>query len=483
MMLYDLLAAANIEELQGIQNIDIKRIHINTEQAINDSEKNILFICIKGANYDTHEDIQRLLDNGIFNIISEKSHDTRIIKTENTRKALALISRAFYGFPDKELIKVAITGTKGKTTVSYMLHEILSEAGIPCGIIGTNGIIYNGETYDCENSTPGSMEFYYHLRKMVDIGVTHVLCEVTSQALKQFRTFGTKFNTAVFTNLYPDHIGRNEHDNFEEYKSCKLRLFSCCENAVINLDSDFSRDFINECNNNAVGYKTYSSSCSSADVYCKKESSKCNSSDFTVNKTKFTINLPGEFNISNALCSILVAEQLGVELKYILSGLEKVKIPGRCEKVENPCGVNIIIDYAHTGESLKSILQSLKKNCKGKLYVLFGAGGDRSRLRRSGMGEAASEYADFSVITSDNPRSENRNIIICDILTGVKGKNYIVIPEREDAIKYLLSVAKKGDTVLLAGKGVQNYQEINGVKYPFDERIAVAEFYKNNFRK
>ncbi|MBR5308232.1 MAG: UDP-N-acetylmuramoyl-L-alanyl-D-glutamate--2,6-diaminopimelate ligase [Clostridia bacterium] len=446
---------------------EILHIETNTSRAIEISDGSILFICIKGAKYDTHGDIDLLIQKGIRNFVilqgynvTPKYKDINIISCEDTRKALALMTRAFCGFPDKRLCTVAVTGTKGKTTVTYMLESILRGADIKCGIIGTNGIIYDGECFSCENSTPGSCEFYLHLSRMAERGITHVVCEVTSQALKQYRTYGTVFDVGAFTNIFPDHIGKDEHESFEEYMQCKGRLFSQCKRAVINADDGFCSYYSDICRKNGVPFE----------LFCTSDGADCK------------INLPGEFNKQNAVCARSIARLLGVSEEKIAEGLASVKVSGRCERVENPAGIDIVIDYAHNGESLENILKALKKECKGRLICVFGAGGDRSRLRRSGMGEASSLFADFSIVTSDNPRSENPLDIIMDIVKGMKSEHYIVIPEREKAICYALDMAKKGDTVLLAGKGAQNYQEICGVKYPFDERIAVSQYYRNKIR-
>ena len=320
---------------------------------------------------------------------------------------------------------------------------------------------------------------------MAKAGAEYVICEITSQSLKQSRTYGTEFEIAAFTNLYPDHIGKNEHKDFEEYMVCKGKLFECCKMAVINDDDNNSEYFKKCCLSYTTPFVCFSTNNKSEKYFCRKQKSKHSNTVFYVNNNRFEISLPGDFNIQNALCTIAVATELGIEYSHIKKGLLSAKVYGRCERVESPEGVNIVIDYAHNRESLENILTALKKECKGKLYCVFGAGGDRSKLRRCGMGEAALKYADYSIITNDNPRSENPENIISDILEGMNDcvDRYTVVPKRENAINLALTLAKKGDTVLLAGKGAQNYEEICGVKYPFDERVAVSQYYKKKYNK
>lgn len=461
-------------------------IFTNTDEAIKNGDNTSLFICIKGSKYDTHNDIEKLISNGIINIIAEKeivmpdlSENVNIMYSPNTRKSLAIASRLFFGCPDKKLKIIGITGTKGKTTVSYMIKNAFEVYGINCGLIGTNGIIYGSNRYECNNSTPGAYEYYYHLKKMADSEITHVVVEITSQSLKQYRTFGTVFDIAVFTNLYPDHIGEDEHSDFNEYRLCKSRIFESCRKAVLNMDDENYNYFANVCSETKVQNISFSRFLKSADYKCKFFKMRCVSSEFRLLNNKISVPLPGDFNLTNALCASVVLLESGIPINAVVEGLKNIRIPGRCEYVENPSGVNIIIDYAHSKESLENILKALKRSFKGKLYCVFGSGGDRSTLRRSGMGEAAAKYADFSVITSDNPRSENPKSIIDDILKGIPEnfRRYTVIADREQAIFYALSKARKGDTVLLAGKGTQNFQEINGVKYHFDEREVVSRYY------
>ncbi len=492
MIMHDLFDCEIMSFDENFRNRTVGCIVTNTEEAIKNKDNSPLFICINGTKYDTHKDIEMLILEGIKDIVVEIGHevpeiadDVNIIYSKNTRKTLALASKCFYKDPGRKLTIIGLTGTKGKTTVSYMLESVLHEAGIKCGIIGTNGIIFNNQIHECENSTPGANEYYRYLKEMSDHGITHVICEVTSQSLKQYRTYGTTFEIAAFTNLYPDHIGKDEHSDFEEYRLYKSTLFESCRKAVLNMDDPNSTFFADKCLLNDIDFVYFSLQNTVAEYYCSSSKTKCISSKFRYSGKVIAIPLPGDFNIQNAMCAISILEELGLKMKHIIKGLAKVKVPGRCESVANPAGINIIIDYAHNKESLENILSTLKKDCRGKLYCVFGAGGDRSKLRRGGMGEAASKFADYSVITSDNPRTEDPDDIIKDILQGIPSdyKNYTVFPERQKAIYHILAKAKKGDTVLLAGKGAQNYEEICGIKYPFDERETVSQYYKNKITR
>ena len=473
-------------------DITVDSICTNTEDALKKAGSGMLFVCIKGSKYDTHNDIGLLVNAGICNIIVQENtviwempENINIMYSRNTRKTLAVAAKLYYECPDKKLKIIGITGTKGKTTVSYMIECALQREGKNCAIIGTNGIIYNGNTYECDNSTPSPLEYYAHLKKMTDSGVEYVIAEITSQSLKQYRTYGTTFDIAVFTNLYPDHIGKYEHRDMNEYKACKGMLFQWCRMAVINDDDENSNYFKDICRVSGKKYISFSAKNKKADYFCRKIKTKCTFSAFVLKKQKTVIPLPGRFNVYNALCAMTVLCELGVPVEKTAKAIANVTVPGRCERVDNPAGVNIIIDYAHNKESLENILAALRSNCRGKLYCVFGAGGDRSALRRTGMGEAACRYADYSIITSDNPRSEPLQKISCDIVKGFgeSRSNYILISDRKSAIHHALDIAKKGDTILLAGKGTQNYQEINGVKYPFDERDIVSQYYKSFFNQ
>lgn len=492
MKLSEYLKLANVEIPLNFIDCEIENIETDSRTALKNKNKMQLFVCIKGSNHNTHNDIATLISYGISNFVAEYIPENveipigvNVIITANPRKLLAKFAQIYYGFPDGRLTKIAITGTKGKTTVTYMLAKILECAGKKCGIIGTNGIIYDGNRIETSNSTPGSLQFYKSVFEMANCGVEYLICEVTSQGLKHYRTYGTIFDFAIFTNLFSDHICAGEHKDYDEYRAWKGTLFESCKKAIINIDDKESEYFKDICQKNSVPYFTVSANGKSANYKCRIEETGVYGTKFEVNGKKYKITIPGEFNVLNALCAVAGATLNEITYENISMGLLKTTVLGRCERVENDYGINVIIDYAHNKESLENILKTLKKECCGKIIVVFGAGGDRSKLRRYGMGKAAAEFSDFSVITSDNPRTENLNEIISDILRGMDGgkSNYIVVPQRKEAIFYALSVAEKGDTVLLAGKGAQMYEEINGIKYRFDEREIVSDYFNSKVKE
>ncbi len=489
MRLSDLLKLSGLDFSGKIyKNTEITSIENDARKIKGTDNKNILFICICGCNYDSHSEIEKLAARGVKNFVilngkcvSRKNTGINLLQVNDTRRACAILARAFYGFPDKKLKIIGITGTKGKTTTTYILKSIFDTANKACGVIGTCGIAYRDIRKETKNSTPDSIIFYKTLYEMLKSGVEYVFCEVTSQAMKQDRVYGIIFDLAIFTNLYPDHISKNEHASFEEYKAFKGKLFSVCRQALINIDSEHSGYFIDICKRNSVPVSTFSLKNDKADIFANCINVQSQHSSFEALGESYHTGLIGEYNITNSLCAISVARLFGIDDISIKKGVENAKVFGRCENVNTPNGVSVVIDYAHNKESLENILEALKKICKGKLYCVFGAGGDRSRVRRSSMGEIATKYCDLSFITSDNPRSEKLEDIISDIVENITDKNkYIIIPDRKEAIFAALSRAKSGDTVLLAGKGEQLYEEVNGIKYDFDERLVVREFYEGN---
>lgn len=473
MRLSTLLEGSGLTAPRSFCDCEIKDICTDAQKITGDNSDGILFVCIKGAKHDTHNDIDKLVRLGVPAIVTERPiclrecKNVAVINTGNTRKALALLYSTLLGHPERNLKLVGITGTKGKTTVCYMLASICRAAGEKWGIIGTNGILFGKESRETVNTTPSSPELFTALRDMAKAGVRYVFCEVTSQALKQHRAYGIDFDVGVFTNFHPDHIGRDEHQSLAEYRECKSRLFGQSRLAVLNGEDGEFGFFDGICRE--LGVKALPFYPSRAE----KEISEA-------------LCMPGDYNLANAVCACTVAKALGFCGSDILEGLSTVCVPGRCESVENPAGIRIIIDYAHEGEGLTRVLTALRKDCDGRIICVFGAGGDRSPLRRHGMGKAAVKYADLSVVTNDNPRGESPETIIADILEGMRGgeEKYTVIPDRKEAIKYALGVAREGDTVLLAGKGAQKFEEICGKRFPLDEREIVSEYYSTmNFPK
>jgi UDP-N-acetylmuramoyl-L-alanyl-D-glutamate--2,6-diaminopimelate ligase len=453
-----------------------------------------IFVCLKGAIFDGHAFFDKAADQGAGCIVvsdekmyaekTAQNHDFSVVLVKDSRKALALLSAAFFGYPSTKLFTIGITGTKGKTSTTFMVREVLESAGIKTGVIGTTGIYYGDKYEYIDNSTPESYELHRIFSEMINSGVTHVLMEVSSQALMMHRTYGINFDIGVFTNISPDHIGEHEHSSFEEYFSCKLLLFKQCKKAIINADADRISDVISAIKNANIEYITYSAKNPSADFFGENrvfEITDSLSTSFDLRGNgRIHLHTPGEFSVYNALCSAAVGMTVGVSFENVAKSLEKVRVFGRVEPVKHEkCDFAVIIDYAHNALSLESLFASVKNYNPKNIITVFGCGGNRSKLRRYDMGEISGKYSDLSVITSDNPRTEKVEDIIDDILVGMNKTNgkYVIIKDRREAIHHALSVARTGDIVLIVGKGNQLYEEIGHEKIPFDERIVVKEYF------
>ncbi len=457
-----------------------------------------VFVAAVGAVTDGHTYIPKAVENGAKTIVCElkdaydmysaKYPEVTFVLVKNSRLALAVVSAEFFGRPADKLKLIGLTGTKGKTSTSFMIAGILEEAGHSCAIIGTTGIYYAGKYEYIDNSTPESYELHRLFADMVECGVKYCVMEVSSQALMMYRVYGMRFETAVFTNISPDHIGDGEHKSFEEYLGYKGKLFTMCDKAVINADSDridFILDIIKSEN---VPCAKYSRIDENADFYGCDEKFYIDvdmKTEYTLKTStgvskRLNIMVPGKFSVYNSLCAVGVTMGMGIDADTVARALAKVKVIGRTEPVHHEKSVNpVIIDYAHNALSLESLFEAINAYNPKRIICVFGCGGNRSRLRRYDMGEISGKYADLSVITSDNPRDEELDDIMSDILVGIAktdGK-YTVIKDRRKAIHYALEHAEPGDIVVLAGKGQQDYEEIKGVKYHFDEREVVKEYY------
>ena len=472
-----------IDGIKAKGNIDIE---IN---GIDSNSKNIkpgyMFIAISGFSSDGHDFIQNAIDNGASVIVAENTdkikkanipdHITLII-SENTRKFLALSSCNFYNNPSKKFKLIGITGTKGKTTTTFMIKEILEKAGKKVGLIGTVATYINGNKIgDSDRTTPESLELQKLFNKMVEEKVEYVVMEVSSQSLKLHRVDGCEFDLVAFTNFSEDHISEKEHPDMQDYFQSKLKLFNMCKTGFVNID-DLQGNKIPKMfpENDITGYGIDNSG-----TFLAKDITITNSYvDFKVKITdrneRVKVDIPGRFTVYNALCAICICKKLGIDAENIKTALEKIKVPGRSEiKLEIP----IMIDYAHSPESLENILRAVKSYTRGRVISVFGCGGDRDTRKRPLMGEISGKIADYTIITSDNPRTEKPEEIVKQIEKGItktKGK-YEVIVDRKIAIEKAIKMANKNDIIVLAGKGHEPYQEINGVKHPFDERIIVRD--------
>ncbi len=480
MKLTKLLERIKYDILQGSDEIEITEL---TNDSRNVKEGSV-FVCISGAVRDGHDFVQEVAEKGAIVVIVEKEvtapENVTVIRVEDTRYALALTSAAYFGYPAEELKVIGITGTKGKTTTTYMVKSILEGAGHKVGLIGTIETIIGEEVIPSKNTTPESFQIHQCFRKMVEAGCDTVVMEVSSQGLMLHRTAGIPFEIGIFTNLGEDHIGPNEHKDFEDYKRCKGLLFKQCRLGIANVDDPYFQDvfqgatckvetfgFSEEADLRATNVKLLSSPGHLGVAY-KAEGLL----DMDVR-----IDIPGTFSVYNSLTAIAVCRHFGVPKETILSALAEAKVKGRIEMVKISDEFTMMIDYAHNAMSLESLLTTLKEYQPKRLVCLFGCGGNRSKARRYEMGEVSGNLADLTIITSDNPRFEEPQDIIDDIKTGIEKTdgNYVEIIDRKEAIRYAIEHAQKGDVIVLAGKGHEDYQEIKGVKYPMDERVLIAE--------
>ncbi len=479
MKLSELLNDVNYEMLSG--NADI-----SVGTPIYDSRKvqpGDVFICLKGYNVDAHKFAQSAVDKGAAAIVLSDEIDVKgaaVVKVKDTRAALAHISANYFGHPAKELISIALTGTKGKTTTACMIQSILQAGGIKTGTIGTLGIVIGDTVYKTNNTTPESFEIQQALRKMADEGCKAFVIEASSLGLKWHRTDSIEFDYGVFTNFSDDHIGAGEHESMEEYLECKKLLFKQCILGLLNRDSEVFDEIKKDalCSIETFGFREDCDVSASNGELSRRPGFLGVSFDLGgFDSYRVNIGIPGKFNIYNALAAISVCRHCGADKEAILKGLENVKVKGRVEPVQVSDKFTLLIDYAHNALSMENVLTTLKKYNPNRLITMFGAGGNRPKLRRYEMGEISGKYSDLSVITEDNSRFEDVMDIIADIEVGIKktdGK-YVVVPNRKDAIRYCIRNANEGDIIVLAGKGHEDYQEIKGVKYHMDERELIAE--------
>jgi len=484
MRLEKLLAGLEVLQINADLNTEILNITVDSRKV----KPGDIFVALRGERTDGHKYITQSVLNGAAAVLCEEKPDDNIpyVLVENTEYALAVISCNFYDNPSRDLKLIGVTGTKGKTTTSTLIKFALEGiTGKPVGIIGTNGIFtgIREHEYDHDNNpptTPMAHELQKALRMFVDAGCQYAVMEVSSHALVGNRVTGTEFEIGVFTNLAHEHL--DKHETMEKYAEAKSRLFAVAKHAVINVDDKYAGLMAAT----AVGdVWTYSLSDESADVIAKRVRLEPKFVQFAVLTLgaleQFKISIPGEFTVYNALACITTLLRLGFEIKDIANVLAQSKgVVGRIEVVPIESDYAVVIDYAHTPDSLEKVITALKNGIQGRLIVVFGCGGDRDTTKRPLMGRAVADNADIAVVTSDNPRTEDPGSIIEMILDGMSSAKceYTVIPNRREAIAYAMSIAKTGDIVLLAGKGQETYQIIGHDRIDFDERVIVSEIFK-----
>lgn len=445
----------------------------------------ILFVCLVGAFTDGHKYIQSAYDKGSRVFLCEREvdlpDDAMVIITDNTRSALADISCNFFRYPSKDIKVIGITGTKGKTTTAHIVKFLLEAGGIKTGIIGTVGSFYGDVAIPTVNTTPESYELQKTLRIMADGGCQAVVMEVSSLGLKHHRVRGTEFYCGVFTNLFPDHIGTNEHDSFEEYAYWKTQLFPMCARAIINIDDSFSKEIIDNCKCEVITYGWDNNADYVLENCEKVKLGNVLGVAFDVKAKgadkKFTVALPGEINAHNSLIALAIGDIFGVSDEDSAEGLGQVFVKGRCEIMKDTDDITVIIDYAHNGVSLKSIIDTARAYEHNRIISLFGSVGGRTECRREELGTVSGKMSDFTVITSDDPDFEDPASICEEIALYCKaaGGEYVIIPDRAKAVNYAVKMADSGDILILAGKGHEEYMKIKGEKVPFNEREEVMK--------
>ena len=480
MKLNQLLERLEYQVAQGSDEIEITTL-------INDSRKvetGSVFVCISGAVSDGHKYIPDVAEKGAAAVVVERDVEApehmTVIRVEDTRYALALMSAAYFGYPAEKLKVIGITGTKGKTTTTYMIKSILDSVGYKVGLIGTIEAIIGEKRIPAANTTPESYTIQQYFAQMVEEGCDCVVMEVSSQGLMLNRTAGIPFEIGIFTNLGHDHIGPNEHKDFDDYKRCKGLLFKQCKVGIANVDDKYFRDVFRgaTCRTETFGFseeadlRAENVRLVSRPGYLGVAYHVSGVMDFDVE-----IDIPGTFSVYNSLTAISVCRHFNVPVEKIKEALRKAKVKGRIEMIKVSDEFTLMIDYAHNAMSLESLLTTLKEYHPKRLVCLFGCGGNRSKDRRYEMGEVSGRLADLTIITSDNPRFEEPQAIIDDIKTGIGRTNgkYVEICDRKEAIRYAIEHGEPGDVIVLAGKGHEDYQEIRGVKYPMDERVLIAE--------
>ena len=473
MKLSDILKYLQVKEVAGSCDMEISGLCTDSTKV----KEGDLFFCFTGGKHDSHENILEIVNGGAAAVICEKKLDCPItqIIVESGRAQIARAAQAFYGFADKKLKIVAVTGTNGKTTVTHMLASILRSNGNSVGVIGTLGISYCEKFISPELTTPDPVYLYSVLADMAAAGVEYVFMEVSAHALYYDKIFGLDFEVGIFTNCTQDHL--DFFGNMKDYSECKKLLFKNgrCRHAVINSDDALGVELLLH-SKNAVSYGLKNP----ADVFAVGITETLDGTSFVINLEddlyQIDLCLPAEHNVYNALAAAACAKILGVKIAGIAKGLQALKkVSGRLEKVAKYNGADIFVDFAHTPDGLEKSLKSLKKLCMGKLYCLFGCGGNRDRTTRPLMGKVAADYSDVCIITSDNPRYEDPYDIISEIESGIKptGKKYVTVSEREVATEYAIRLLEKGDVLLVAGKGGEHYQEIMGIKHSYNDNTVI----------
>ncbi len=460
-------------------------------------EDGSLFVCISGTKIDAHFFLADVARNGAAAVVIEKpwlelsevirralvDAGVTVLQVPLARAALASLSAAWFDYPMDKMTVVGVTGTKGKTTVTHMIVSILKAAGRNPGLIGTNGVKIGDTHFDTTLTTPESYTLQYFGAKMVEAGVDSVVMEVSSSGLKFHRVDGIAFDYGVFTNLSPDHIGGLEHPDFADYRASKAMLFRRCREGILNADDENYLAMVKNATCKIISFGADpADDYSLTEVKYEKRNDKlgCDVKVDGIHHLEFFADMPGLFNVYNAMAAAVTADRMGIPEEAITRGLADVRVDGRMEEVYANGDFSVIVDYAHNGLSARTLLETLRSYKPKRLVVVFGCGGNRDPHRRYEMGAAAGKYADLSIITEDNSRFEKAEDIIRDIHIGFDptGSAFVDIPDRRQAIRYAISHAEKGDIIAVIGKGHEDYQEIEGVRHHFSDKEEILEAVK-----
>ncbi len=519
MKLAEGLAGLNYRLLVGDDSAEVSDVIYDSRKA----EPGSVFVCMMGTRIDSHDFIPQVLEKGTRVFVVEKDLDAEstallraaapdpvtVVRVENARQALAYLSAARFGYPARKMTCIGVTGTKGKTTTTYMIKAILEAAGKKVGLIGTAGAVIGEHTYPTANTTPESYELHRYFAQMAEEGCEYMIMEVSSQGLKMHRVDGIEFDYGLFTNISNDHIGPNEHASFEEYLYYKSRLLNLCRVGLINRDDEHYGEIVRqaEANKAACGgtakWLSEGAADSASGTAADGKSvfytyALDHGADFTAGDIRYVsepdfvgldfkvsgkydlevrVNIPGRFNVYNALAAVSVCSFLDLPKEKICHALEHLHVNGRMEIVHTSERCTVIVDYAHNAVSMESLLLTLRDYHPKRLVCVFGCGGNRSKDRRYSMGEIGGRLADLCILTADNSRFEKVEDILADIRGSIvkTGGAFMEIPDRREAIEYSIVNAQPGDMIAVIGKGHEDYQEINGVRYPFLDRQVIEE--------
>ena len=470
--LQKILSELSVIEIHGSTDSDITSVTNNSREC----KAGSLFVAVRGFQTDGHKYIASAAANGASAVICEEYNpdiDITQIVVSDSRRSEAVAASAFYGHPSQSFKLIGITGTNGKTTVTYLVKHILECCGCKVGLIGTNQNMIGDQIIETGRTTPHAIELQGIFAQMAQAKVDYCVMEVSSHALELDRVYGCTFSVGAFTNLTQDHL--DFHKTMENYAAAKFKLMQICGSAVINCDDAFGKEMAEKC---SVPCFSYAVNDPSAVLRAQNVELDASGVSFDIDSVSYSVGIPGEFSVYNALCAIGIAKASGISDSQISSALKSASgVKGRAEVVPTLTDYTVLIDYAHTPDGIENILSAVRGFAKGRVVIVFGCGGDRDSTKRPIMGEIAGKMADFCVVTSDNPRTENPMKIITMVEEGVRrsGCDYVVIESRRDAIKYALDNARTGDCIVLAGKGHETYQILNSGTIHFDEREVVRE--------